>query len=428
MDSSLHGQLALPIGIFCIALVCRAVFSFLETSLTALRLFRLKELSTSINKYKLLFHTLEKNPQRVIITILVASSISDVLLASLATKIADTIFSFFKLSGNIGFSFGVGLASITIILFGDIIPKNFARSKGQFLLPSVLWFVNGLFYLFYPLGSVLMQFADTVMYTFDDQKVDHGEWVSSEREIRFLIDYIHEKGMIELEKTEMLRNIFELGDKPVKEVMVPASDVVSVDIAKTPAQVLEVFSKHRFTRLPVYKERSDNVVGMIHLKDVFVLLLKQNINNLEEVIRTIMMVPDSMKINQLLRQFRKEHIHIAMVLNEHGIVTGLITLEDILEEIVGEITDEHESVSSKIVALKEGLWQVAGNILLEDLSAFFGVSIKTGHAVTLSGFLIEKMQHMPKKGARYSYAGYQFTVHKTTPRRIHQVLISVAPK
>jgi putative hemolysin len=234
--------------------------------------------------------------------------------------------------------------------------------------------------------------------------------------------------MIELEKTEMLRNIFELGDKPVKEVMVSSTDIISVDIGRTPAQVLDLFSKHRFTRLPVYKERPDNIVGMIHLKDVFVLLLKQNIYNLEEIIRPIMMVPDSIKINQLLRQFRKQHMHIAMVINEHGSVTGLITLEDILEEIVGEIVDEHEIVSSKIIPLKENSWQVAGNILLDDLEQFLHIELKTEHAVTLSGFLIEKLQHMPRRGERLSYAGYQFTIHKVSPRRIHQVIISLIVK
>ncbi|QQR53754.1 HlyC/CorC family transporter [bacterium] len=422
--SSLSSQLLTPVGIFVIALCCRAIFSFLETSITALRLFKLKELAASVNKYRLLFQTLEKNPQQVIITILIASSVSDVILASLATKIAATIFSFLRLSSSIGFSFGVGLASITIILFGDIIPKNFARSRGPHFLPSILWFINGLFHLLYPLVSVLMQFADMVMYKLDTPANDHGEWVSSEREIRFLIDYIHEKGMLEIEKTEMLRNIFELGDKPVKDIMVSVSDIISVNIDRTPTQVLEVFSKHRFTRLPVYKERPDNVVGMIHLKDVFVLLLKQNILNLQEIIRPIMMVPDTIKVNQLLRQFRKEHIHIAMVINEHGIVTGLITLEDILEEIVGEITDEHESFSSKIMTLKDDSWLIEGNILLEDLSAFLNISLKTDHAVTLSGFLIEQFQHMPRKGERYNGFGYQFTVHKVSQRRILQVIVS----
>ena len=425
----LHSQLFMPVVFFCIALVCRAIFSFLETSVTALRLFKLKEMAQSTTKYRFLFHMLEKNPQRVLITILVANSVSDVTLASLATSIADTVFRYFNFSGSIGFSCGVGLASITIILFGDIIPKNFARRKGEHLFQSMCWLINGMFYLLYPLVSVLLRFTERIMYAVDgSDAAESSEWVSSEREIRFLIDYVHEKGIIEVEKTEMLRNIFELGDTPVKEIMVSSNDIVSVSIDKTAEEILELFSKHRFTRLPVYKDRSDNIVGMIHLKDVFIFLLKQNVKILKEIVRPIMFVPESLKINQLLRQFRRQHMHIAIVLNEHGLVTGLITLEDILEEIVGEITDEHESLGSKIIRTKDGGWSVEGNVSLEDLGQALGVEFHSKDSVTLSGFLTEKLQHMPKKGEKVIYEGYLFIVHKSSNRRVHQVFVSAQNK
>lgn len=421
----LYHQLMLPVVTFFVALACRAVFSFLETSLTALRLFKLKEMSKSITRYRFLFHTLEKNPQRVLMTILIANSISDVLLAAIATNITEVVFSRFNFSGNIGFSIGIGIASIAIILFGDIIPKNFARRRGEHLFPSLLWLINGVFYLFYPLVAILMSFTERIMYTLEGpEALTSTDWVASEQEIRFLIDYIHEKGLLELEKTEMLQNIFELGDTPVKEIMVPSNDIISVNIDRTAQEVLEIFYKHRFTRLPVYKDRSDNIIGMIHQKDVFVLLMKQNIKVLKEIVRPIMFVPETLKINQLLRQFRRQHMHIAIVLNEHGIVTGLITLEDILEEIVGEITDEHESVSSKAIKMKDGSLQVDGSISLEDLEELLKIKFTTQNSVTLGGFLTEMLQHLPKKGEKLAYANHVFTVQRMTNRRVHSVTIS----
>lgn len=425
MDSSLYQQLFTPILIFVGLLFLRAILSFLETSVTMLRIFKLKEMAQLVPRYQALFVILEKSPQPILVAILIAYSISDVILASLATTITEIPFAYFNLSGGIGFSCGVGLASIAIILFGDIIPKNIARRRGEQLLPSMLWLVNITFYLFYPLVTLLMRLTERMMLTLEgDKALESAEWISSEKEIRFLIDYVHEKGVIELEKTEMLQNIFELGDTPVKDIMVSASDIISVNIDRTAQEVLDVFSRHRFTRLPVYKDRADNIIGMIHQKDVFVLLLKQNIKVLKEIVRPIMFVPETLKVNQLLREFRKQHMHIGMVLNEHGIVTGLITLEDVLEEIVGEIKDEHETTLTKIVPLKDGGFMVEGTVSLDDIEKQIGIQFKQTESVTIGGFLTEQMQRFPQKGDKLAYANHLFVIQKTGNRRIYQVHIT----
>jgi CBS domain containing-hemolysin-like protein len=222
----------------------------------------------------------------------------------------------------------------------------------------------------------------------------------------------------------MLQNIFELGNTPVKDIMVSASDIISVNIDRTAQEVLDVFSRHRFTRLPVYKDRVDNMIGMIHQKDVFVLLLKQNIKVLKEIVRPIMFVPETLKVNQLLREFRKQHMHIGIVLNEHGIVTGLITLEDVLEEIVGEIRDEHEAGISKIITLKDGSFMVEGTVSLDDIEKQIGIQFKNTESVTIGGFLTEQMQRFPQKGDKLVYHSHLFTIQKTGNRRIYQVHIN----
>lgn len=424
MEISLHSKLIIPIAIFFLGLLCRAIFSFLETSITALRLFKLKEIAHAHSKYQSLLHTLEQNPHRVLITILIANSLADVTTAAVATYIADIVFSYFNLSTSMGFSMGIGFASIAIIIFGEILPKNLAKARGEQLFPSMLWLINLIFYTLYPLVSVLMRFTDGIMYRLGGaQSSESSEWVSSEKEIRFLIDYIHEKGLIELEKTEMLQNIFKLGGTPVKEIMIPAIDIISVSVDRSLPDVLEVFSKHRYTRLPVYKDKIDNIIGMIHQKDVFVLLYKNEQKSLKDFVRPIMFVPESLKINQLLRQFRRQHMHIAIVLNEHGIVTGLITLEDILEEIVGDIVDEHEAIASKITSLKDGSWLAQATISLEDLSQVLRLPFKSSDSVTLGGFMAEKLQHLPKKGERLIYENYCFQVQKASKRRVQEVLI-----
>jgi CBS domain containing-hemolysin-like protein len=221
----------------------------------------------------------------------------------------------------------------------------------------------------------------------------------------------------------MLQSIFKMGSKKVKEIMVPAIDIVMLDATLTIKESFDVFSKYQFSRLPVYKENDDNIIGMVIQKDIFVLMSKHQEKPLEELVRPILFIPESMKINQLLREFRQKRMHIAIVLNEYGIITGLATLEDILEEIVGEIQDEYEAAPEKVTALKEGGWLVDGSIDLESMSKLLGIAFDTHTAVTLGGFLTEQLEHLPKTGERVLYEHYYFHVQQASQKRVLQVRI-----
>ncbi len=421
----LLAKLNLSLVLFFIALFIRAIFAFLETSITALRLFKLKELAQDMGeRYEALFQCLEKNPHRVLITTLIVSSFSDVTCAAIATNIMETVFQHFHLSSGLGFSFGIGFAGIMIILFGEILPKNLARSSGDRLFKSSIWLINIVYYALYPLASILIRFSDSILYRVGGHTKDaRSHWVSSEQEIQFLINYIHAQGILEKEKTEMLRNIFDLGHTPVKDIMVPATDILSVDVTTSITDVLAILSKYQFTRLPVYEKKMDNIIGMVHQKDIFVMLSHKKDKPLRDIVRPIFFVPETVKINQLLREFREQHMHIAIVLNEHGSVTGLITLEDVLEEIVGEITDEHEPSTEKILSMQPGVWLVDASIPIEDLSDVLDITFQTEDSITLGGFLTEKLQHLPQKGERILYKRHYFQIQKASPKRVKQVLI-----
>lgn len=425
MELTLLQKLTTPVTVFCIALLSRAIFSFLETSITALRLFKLKELARSHKRYEALFHALEKNTHRVLVTILIANSLADVTTAALATHIAEIVFSGFGISGGLAFSIGIGFASIMIILFGEILPKNLAKVHGEHLFTKMLWLINIIFYALYPIVTILIRFSDSIICYFSSNTITEGsgEWISSEREIQFLINYVHEKGLIEPEKTAMLLNIFDLGRIPVKDIMVPATDIISISVDTPIKDALVVFSEHQFTRLPVYHGSLDNVIGMVHQKDVFVILSRHENKLLKDIVRPIMFIPETLKINQLLTEFRKQQMHIAIVLNEHGITTGLITMEDVLEEIVGEISDEHKPASEKITPLKPGGWIADASIALEELQQILRITFETEDSVTLGGFLTEKLQHLPQKGERVTYHGYLFQIQKASAKRVQQVLI-----
>jgi len=418
-------SLTIPIVCFFIALSLRALFSFLETSVTALRLFKLKELAKTYDRYENLFNSLESNPHRVLITILICNSLADVTTAALATHIMETVFMRFHLSGGLGFSMGIALATIAILIFGEIIPKNLAKGRSERLFKSTLWLVNVIFYLLYPVVTFLNRFTTFVILKIGGTKdaESAGEWVSSEREIQFLIDYIYGKGLIEREKNEMLQNIFELGRTPVREIMVPATDIVMVTSQANIKDTLKIFVDHPFTRLPIYEAKSDNIIGMVHIKDVFMCLTRNEDKPVQEIVRPILFIPESIKVNQLLREFRHKHMHIAMVINEHGSITGLITLEDVLEQIVGELRDELEPKTEHIIELKQGGWLVDASTPLEEVTEVLHIIFATEGSVTLGGFVTEQLQHLPKKGERLLYKNFYFQIQKASNKRVLQVLV-----
>lgn len=419
------GQLITPFILLCIALTFRATLSFLETSITALRLFRLKELAHTTKQYLPLLQTLEQNPQRVLITILVANSFIDVTAASLATFIMGSLFTHIGFSSGIGLTFGITFASLGIVIFGEILPKSFARIRSEQAFKSVLWLINCIYFTLYPFVVIIIKFTDYVMCKMGGKEAleNPTQWISSEREIQFLINYIHEKGLLELEKREMLQNVFQLGHTPVKEVMTPHEKIISLE-ADTPMKtVCEFFIEHSYTRIPVYEKHPDKIIGMAHQKDLFNMISKGKQKTLREIIRPIMFVPENMPVVELLGTFREKQLHIAIVVDEQNTVTGLVTLEDLIEEIIGEISDEHESTIGKIMPMGEDEWVVDATITLDDLGKFLNITFVTESAVSLAGFLAELMRHVPQKDEEITYKNCLFKVQKATPLHVQFVHI-----
>jgi putative hemolysin len=416
----------MQISYFTVSLLFCALFSFLETAVTALRLFNLKEMAKNTKGYRLLFTTLEQEPQRVLISILIANSIANVTSAALITQVMEDLFASLKLSEGLGFSLGIAIATTAILIIGEILPKNIAQAYGSTLFKSTLWMINITFYLMYPLVIVLSMLSNFIIGTMrnnDGSKDATENMLSSEKEIQFLIEYINKKGLMDSDKSQMLNSIFDLGNTTVEEIMVPEVDVMTLNVKTTIDDALKVFAKYHFSRLPVYEGKADNIIGMVHQKDIFLLLSQDEEKPLKELVRPILFVPESMRVNQLLRQFKQQRHHIAMVLNEYGGIIGLVTLEDAIEEIVGDINDEHESVAEHIVPLENGGWLIYAGVDLDAIAKLLNIRFDDEDAITLAGFLTEKLQHLPRKGERYSYEGYVFQVQKSTPKRVIQVLV-----
>lgn len=406
--------------LFAVALGLCALFSFLETMVTAIRLYKLQELSEINSKYAQLLESFEKNQNRILTTILLANNLANVIAATIGAWLSERIFS--SLPETISIILGIMLTSVSILVIGEVIPKNIAKTMGERVFKSTIWITNILCYVLYPIVSIFLKLSNFIISKLQ-KNGSQDDILASEKEIRYLIDYISKKGLLEKDKTAMLKSIFELGTTPVKEILIPTTAIISIDSSSSIEQALTLFRKHQFSRLPVYENRLENIVGMLHLKDLLVVASTQKDTSIKNILRPILFVPDSVKVSQLLKEFKEQHLHIAMVLNEHGSIVGLVTLEDVLEEIVGDIQDEYEAITEKVVQLQDGTWLADASVELDKLEDILGIKFKTEDAVTLGGFLTEQLQHVPRKGNRLSYKHYQFQVQQASAKRVLQVLI-----
>lgn len=422
-DSSILVELV----IFLVSLAFCALTAFLETSVTALRVYKLKELAQTKTKYQNLISLLEKNQTKVLSTILIVKNLTDVTASAFG---ADLMLKcFFPLPKALAVWVGIIVTTVFILVFGEIIPKIIAKLHANRIFGSTLGLINIIYYLLYPVVQYFMPLVYSVIRKIlKTSKLEEEDTVlTSEAEVKFLMEYIQEKKIMDPDKTSMIQSVLELGTKPVKEIMVPSIAITSINLNSTIEEALTIFNKYQFSRLPVYTGASDNVVGMLHFKDIILICSQNQKKSLKELLRPIIFIPENTKINQLLKEFKHQHMHLAMVINEYGSIIGLVSLEDILEEIVGDIRDEYESIPQKIVTLKPNNWLVDTSIELKDLTSFLNISFEKTDSQTLSGFLNEQFQHVPKKGEKIMYRDYHFQIQQASAKRALQILIFKEP-
>lgn len=416
-------KLMFDIALFLFSLSLCALFAFMETSITAIRLFKIKELEKSTTKYKTFFLTLEYHPQDVLMTVLIATNMLCITTAVLLQNIIESLFADFNLPEGLGFTIGIAAGTIVVSLVGEIIPKSIAQARTS-ALSSLLWLANIIFYVLRPIAKPLLAISRHFSHTSSDEEGGH---IVSEQEIKFLINYIEKKGLMEHDKTSMLQNIFRMETTHVKEILIPNSDIVSIDINSSIDVLFALFKVYQYSRFPVFEGNPENIVGILYQKDVFIQLHQDKAGyHLRDLVKPIIFVPDSLKVSELLKDFKKQQIHMAMVLDEYGSTIGLVTLEDALEEIVGDITDEHDPnlQARQITIMQPDMeWSVDATVDLDRLEDILQINFTVETAVTLGGFLTEHAQRLLKVGENFFYKGFCFTILQANEKRVLQVHI-----
>ncbi|HEV8563857.1 MAG TPA: hemolysin family protein [Actinomycetota bacterium] len=320
----------------------------------------------------------------------------------------------------------IATAGMTILLFvfADVTPKTFAIQQTDRVALLLAPMLVALGRLVAPLATGLVKLANALM---PGKGLPEGPFIT-EQELRASAEMASEEGEIEEGEVELIHSIFEFGDTIVREVMVPRPDIIAIEHDKALRDVQAIVLTHGYSRIPVYREDLDDLVGVVYAKDVLKALHqgKQDMP-LAEIVREVHYVPETKKVAELLREMQKEKFHIALVTDEHGSVSGLVTLEDLLEELVGEITDEYDREEPEMVEVGDGRYRVSGKASIDDVNELLDVELPDEEWDTLAGFVLDLFGRIPKDGEEAVYPGLKFTAEEVLGRRISKVLIERVP-
>jgi putative hemolysin len=405
--------------VIIVLLLLSAFFSSAETALTTSNKIRLRSMAEEGNKRAKKVLEITDDSGKMLSAILIGNNIVNLSSASLATTLATKIF------GSAGAGIATGILTVLVLIFGEISPKTFATIHADKISLAYAGVISGLMKLLTPIIIIINKLALGFLILL---RVDASgaQNTMTEDELRTIVDVSHEEGVIETEEREMINNVFDFGDAQAKEIMVPRIDMTFADINSSYYELLEIFREDKYTRLPVYEDSTDNVVGIINMKDLLLYEDKEHFS-----IRNIMRKPyytyEHKNTAELLLEMRKSSINIAIVLDEYGATAGLITLEDLLEEIVGEIRDEYDmDEEDPIQKINDLEYIVQGSLNLNTLHDMLDLELVSEDYDSIGGYLIGLLDHLPKVGESITTPeGIFFRVEDMEKNRINKIFMKL---
>ena len=398
-------------------LLLSGFFSSSETALFSISNIKALHIAKDGSKTGQLILRMKKDSHTLLTTILIGNNLVNIGASAVATSIA---ISYFK-SNAVGIA--TGIMTILILVFGEIFPKSFANNNNilvaRIVIYPLFWFSK----LFYPF-IYLLNFIPRLQGV---KNISHE--TVTEDELMTMVEVVKEDGEIKEEEKELITNIFEFDDTSCSEIMTPRADMFVIDVSQT--MDIEYILKTGFSRIPVIEDTIDNVVGIVHIKDLFVNFQKfcasDTVKSMDVklIMKKPYFIPESKKLDSLLQDFKQKKNHMAVVVDEHGGISGIVTLEDVIEEIFGEIVDETDRLTPDIVKLKGNKWLVAGRIDIDDLNKEININIPESNIYdTFSGFFLEKIDRIPKPGESIIVNQWSITVKDMDGNRIQNFIVA----
>lgn len=407
------------LGVLLILLLFSAFFSSAETAMTTINRMRLRMLVEEGNKNAILLNKILSNTGKMLSTVLIGNNIVNLAASSIATILTQRILSDWLIS------VGVGIVTLTIIIFGEIVPKTVASMHSESLALLYAKPIRLLMFILTPVIFILNMFSTFILKIFR-VKVNLNSKTITEDELRTIMDVSQEEGLIESEELDIINNVFDFGAACAKDIMVPKVDITMVPIDVTYDELMALVKEDKFTRMPVYKESTDNVVGIINIKDLLINKIDSNNFDIKELMREPHFTYAPKELNDLLIEMRGNDAGMCIVLDEYGQAEGLITLEDIIEEIIGEIRDEFDEAEEQVVRkIGDNQYIVEGSINLDDFNEQLETDIDSETYESLGGLIIEQLERLPKKGDTVTIDNCQLTVIKMDDKRIESVKVTI---
>lgn len=362
-----------------------------------------------------LIEKLTEDPNKLLGSILVGNNVVNIGASALATSVAMKTF------GESGVGVATAIMTILILIFGEITPKSIAKQRSEGVALKVSSSVNIIVKILRPFVAIFTFISSTVLKLFGGDLNKDQPFITQE-ELKTMVDVGEEEGVLEEEEKEMIFNVFEFGDIQVKDVMVQRVDIVALGLDSTYDDVIDIIKEEQFSRIPVYNDSIDDIIGIMYVKDLILLNNKDNFK-VQDCIREAYYTFEFKKVTELFKEMKKSRNHMAVVLDEYGGTVGIVTIEDLLEEIVGEIEDEYDELEEEIEVVKEDEYIVDGRIRLDDLSELIGVKMESEEFDSIGGFVIGQLGRIPEPKEEVSYENMRFVVEEIDKNRIKKVRI-----
>lgn len=417
---------SIQIVVIVLMIMLSAFFSSAETALTTVNRHRLRSLADKGNKSAKKVLKLVENPAKMISAILIGNNIVNIGVSSLTTTVVTE-----KL-GNPYVGAATGILTLVILLFGEITPKTLATLYNEKISLVYVHVVAPMTTLLTPVIWVVDKLSDIIYFIL---KIDRNKAKEqmTEGELRTIVDVSVEDGVIEKEEKSMINNVVDFGDSKAKDVMIPRADMALISVDASFDEVFEIFNEEHYSRLPVYDDNKDSVIGILYMKDLFLHQNRADKKNQTFTVRDIMREPffvyEYQKTSSIMAEMRERFVSLAIVLDEYATAVGLITIEDLIEEIVGEIRDEFDMDELETVTkIEENRYEIDGSMKLSDLEDNIGIKLESENYDSLGGYVIELLDHLPTEGETVKKDGITLKVVSMDKNRIDRVAIIIDPE
>ncbi|ODR36321.1 HlyC/CorC family transporter [Eisenbergiella tayi] len=398
--------------IILLCIIMSAYFSATETAFSSLNRIRIKNMADKGNKRAALVLKLSEDYDRLLSTILIGNNIVNIACASLSTLL------FVRLLGeDAGASVSTAVTTVIVLVFGEVSPKSIAKESPEKFSMFSAPILNFMAVLLTPLNFLFKQWKK-VLSRFFHSSASQG---ITEEELITIVEEARQDGGIDEQEGDLLRNALEFNELKAADILTPRIDVVGVNVCAGAEEIASVFTETGYSRLPVYQDSIDNIVGILYHKDFYNKIYGTG-KGIKDVIRPALFITRHKKISQLLQELQASNHHIAVVIDEFGGTVGIVTLEDILEELVGEIWDEHDEIIRSVEKLSDDEFLVLGNANVDKLLELLGYDEET-EAVTVNGWIMNELQKLPEKGDSFRFHEWQVTVMEMEERRVKSARI-----